>query len=113
MATFEESKEALAGLDVTVYAISTDTQEQAKEVADRGLTFPVLYGATHEHSDTIDAWWSDGRGGFIQPAEFIIGRGGVVLGSMYASGQIGRMGVEEAIRFITSRERRRQESGGE
>lgn len=113
LAKFEESKVELADLDVTVYAVSVDTQEQAQEVADTGLSFPILYGATQEHSDALDAWWSDRRGGFIQPSEFILGRGGVVLGSMYASGQVGRIEVDEAIRFITDRETRRKESGGE
>ncbi|MBO54843.1 MAG: hypothetical protein CL886_04190 [Dehalococcoidia bacterium] len=37
----------------------------------------------------------------------MLGRGGVVLGSMYASGPVGRMRVEEAINLINNRERRR------
>ena len=41
--------------------------------------------------------------------EFLLGRGGVVLGSIYASGPVGRMGADEAIRQITNRERRRQQ----
>ena len=32
-----------------------------------------------------------------------------VLGSMYASGPVGRMGADEAVRLITNRERRRRE----
>ena len=45
-------------------------------------------------------------------SEFLLGRGGVVLGSMYASGQVGRMGVDEALTFMTNRERRRREQEG-
>lgn len=56
----------------------------------------------------IGAWWEE-TPGFIQPAEFLLGRGGVVLGSMYASGPVGRMGPDEAVRQIKSRERRRLE----
>ena len=55
----------------------------------RGLTFPVAYGVTRE--------------------EFLLGRGGIVLGSMYASGPVGRMGADEAVRLITMREGRRRE----
>jgi hypothetical protein len=81
-------------------------------VAGRGLTYPVAYGVTQEESERFGAWWSQDRGGYIQPAEFLLGRGGVVLGSMYASGPVGRMGADEAIRQITNREnRRRQEEG--
>ena len=103
----------MAGLEATIYAASVDGIEQAKEVADKGLTFPIAYGVTKEESEAFGAWWSDDRGGYIQPAEFLLGRGGVVLGAMYASGPVGRMGADEAIRQITRREtmRREQEAG--
>lgn len=109
MAAWEERKAELEELGATVYAISVDTLEQSQEVAGRGLTFPIAYGATREDADLIDAWWDDSRGGHIQPAEFLLGRGGVVLGSMYASGPVGRMAAEEAIQLINSREQRRRE----
>ena len=109
MAAYQEKKEELEALEATIYAVSVDSLEQAGEVAARGLTFPVAYGATREEAESIGAWWSEDRGGYIQPAEFLLGRGGVVLGAMYASGPVGRMGVDEAVRLITSRERRRRE----
>ena len=96
-------------MEATIYAVSVDSLEQAQEVAAKGLTFPVAYGATKEEAESIGAWWSDDRGGYIQPAEFLLGRGCVVLGSMYASGPVGRMGADEAVRLITNRERRRLE----
>ena len=68
--------------------------------------FPIAYGVTQSDAATLGAWWSDLRGGFIQPAEFLLGRGGTVLGSLYASGPIGRINVEEALYMIRSRERR-------
>ncbi len=73
------------------------------------MSFPVAYGATKADADLLDSWWSEDRGGYIQPTEFLLGRGGTVLGSMYASGQVGRMGADEAIRFITRRETIRRE----
>ncbi len=109
MAAYQEQKEEPEALEATIYAVSVDSLEQAGEVAARGLTFPVAFGATREEPDSIGAWWSEDRGGYIQPAEFLLGRGGVVLGSMYASGPVGRMGAEEAVRLITNRERRRLE----
>ncbi len=88
-----------------------DSQEQAQEVVDNnGLTYSMAHGVTREESEQLGAWWSEDRGGYIQPAEFLLGRGGVVLGSIYASGPVGRMGADEAIRQITNRERRRIES---
>ena len=85
--------------------------EQAQEVVKRGLTYPVGYGVTKEESEVFGAWWEKERG-YIQPAELLLGRGGVVLGSMYASGPVGRMGADEAVRLITTRERRRREQEG-
>lgn len=109
MADWEERKAELEELGATIYAVSVDTLEQASElVAAQGYTFPFAYGATKEDGDLLDAWWQEERG-YIQPAEFLLGRGGVVLGSMYASGPVGRMGADEAIRLITGRERRRRE----
>ena len=99
-------------MEVNIYAASVDSLEQAGEVAAIGLTFPVAYGATKEDAESIGAWWSEDRGGYIQPTEFLLGRGGVVLGSMYASGPVGRMGADEAIRLVTNRERRRREQAG-
>ena len=108
LAAYEDRKAELAALEATIYAASVDALEQAREVVSRGLTFPVAYGTTREESELFGAWW-EGERGFIQPAEFLLGRGGVVLGSMYASGPVGRMGADEAIRLITTRERRRRE----
>ncbi len=102
-------RDELEALGATIYGISVDSQEHAQEVADIGLTFPIAYGATKEDSDLMGAWWSEDRGGYIHPTEFMIGRGGVVLGAIYASGPVGRMGADEVVRSITNRERRRHE----
>ena len=69
----------------------------------------MAYGATKADSDLIGAWWSEDRDGYIQPAEFLLGRGGTILGAMYASGPVGRMGADEAIPLITRRENIRRE----
>ena len=113
MAEWEASKSQLSELGVTVVAASVDHLDHAKEMAGKGLSYPVGYGVTKEEAGALGAWWSDDRGGFIQPAEFLLGRGGVVLGAMYASGPVGRMSVEEATHLITGREtRRRQDEQG-
>jgi len=96
-------------VEASIYAVSVDSLEQAKEVAGKGLSFTVAYGATKADGEAIGAWWSEDRGGYIQPAEFLLGRGGVVLGAMYASGPVGRMGADEAVRMINRREQQRRE----
>ena len=101
----------MEALGVTIIGATTDTLEQAQDIAnnDPGLTYQVAYGVTKEDADLLGSWWSEDREGYIQPTEFIMGRGGVILGALYASGPVGRMGVDEVIRMITNRERRRQQ----
>ena len=95
---------------MTVYVVSVDTKELAQEVVDKhNLTFNMAYGATKADGDLMGSWWSEDRGGYIQPTDFLLGRGGTVLGAMYASGPVGRMGADEAIRLITRRENIRRE----
>ena len=111
LAAWEAQKAELEGLGCTIIAASVDSLEQAKETQEKaGATFDLAYGVTQEESETFGAWWNvDHHGGYIQPSEFLLGRGGVVLGSMYATGPVGRMGADEAVRQITNRERRRRE----
>jgi len=108
---WEKRKEALAALDCTIYAISVDTLEQAQTVADAGINFPLAYGGTKNDADALGAWWGNHPpdGEHIQPTEFLLRQGGLVLGSMYASGAVGRMGPDEAIYSLTNREKRRLE----
>jgi len=115
LAAFQEQKAELEALGVTVIAACVDTKEQVEDVANNnpgGLTFPMAYGVTKEDADTLGSWWSEDRGGYIQPTEFLISRGGMVFGALYASGPIGRMGADEVIRSITNREKRAREQAG-
>jgi hypothetical protein len=74
-----------------------------------GLTMPIAYGVTRDQVAGFDAWHGDNdHGKFIQPMEFLLSRGGTVYASMYASGPIGRMGVEEAINGVNYRINRRK-----
>ena len=71
------------------------------------LTFPVAYNVNEADFADIGAWWTtDHHGRYMQPAELLISRGGVIFGSLYASGPIGRMQVDEVITAIKSRENR-------
>ena len=108
LAAYEAKKAEFDAVEATIYAASVDTLDQAQEVAARGFTFPIAYGVTMEEAEKFGAWQAtDQHGTYIQPSEFLLGRGGVVLGSMYASGQVGRMGADEALTFIDSRLRPR------
>ncbi|MSQ12156.1 MAG: redoxin domain-containing protein [Dehalococcoidia bacterium] len=110
LAAYQNQKAELEKMGCSILSASVDTEEQTRKVVQtQGLTYAVAYGCTRAEGDAIGAWWGklppDGE--YMQPAEFLLGRGGTVLGSMYASGPVGRMAVEEVIHSIESRERYR------
>ena len=109
LAEWESYRTELESLGCTIYAISVDNLEQAQGVAATGVTFPIAYGCTKKNAEAIGAWWGNHshHGGHIQPTEFLLRQGGLVLGSMYASGPVGRIRADEGVSLITNRERRR------
>jgi len=92
-----------------VYAASVDTHEQATEVVTKNnLTFTMIHSLEKHHTESIGGWWgSDRHGEYCQPAEFLLDTDGKILGSLYASGPIGRMNVSEAIKMIKFTEMRK------
>ena len=108
MAAYQKRLDALGELGVTVIAAAVDDREtMAGMVQEDGLNFPVAYGFSQESVASLGPWWTEDNrhGRYLQPMEFLV-RANTVLGSMYASGPIGRMDVEQALAFIRSRERR-------
>ena len=108
LAAIEALRADLDEVDCSIFAASVDPRERALETAEAsGASFSFAYGVTREQADAIGAWWSEGRGGFIQPSEFLIWHDNAVLASLYASGPVGRMAPSEALTLIRSRERQR------
>ena len=98
----------MESLGCSVVAVSADSLEHAEKMqGESGAKFPIAYGVKRDEAEDLGAWWSEDRGGFVQPTEFLLGRRGIVLGSLYASGPVGRMSADEALYAIRSRERRR------
>lgn len=114
MASYEEKKDELAALGVTVIGASVEDRDSTVKMAEEnGLTMPIAYGVTDEQVAGFDPWLADdNHGHYHQPMEFLITRGGSIFGSMYATGPIGRMLVDEVIFSVTGRERRRLEAAG-
>ena len=108
LAEWEALKGRLQELGCTIYAMSCDTLEQAKGMVISGITFPIGYDCSKDDGEAVGAGWGNHPpyGKYIQPTEFLL-RGNVILGSMYASGPVGRMSAHEAIALIVNRERRR------
>ena len=101
----------MAEKGLSIIGASVEPQEIVQEMATKsGVSYPMAYGVTREQADVLGSWWSDDRGGYIQPTELLLGRGGTILGSMYASGPVGRVSPDEAVHFIEGRERARLRS---
>ena len=112
MAAYQRREEELGQLGVTVIGATVEDRETAARMADEeGLSIPIAYGVTPDSVEALAPWWTqdDRHGRYLQPMEFLLRRG-IVLGSMYASGPIGRMDVEEATALIRNRERRRSQA---
>ncbi len=108
MAAYQQKLDELEQLGVSVIGATVEDRETAARMAEEvGISFPIAYGVTPESVEPLAPWWTEDarHGRYIQPTEFLLRRG-VVLGSLYASGPIGRMDVEEATVFIRNRERR-------
>ncbi len=101
----------MAEKGLSIIGASVEPKEIVQEMATKsGVSYPMAYGVTREQADVLGSWWSDDRGGYIQPTELLLGRGGTILGSMYASGPVGRVSPDEAVHFIEGRERARLRS---
>ena len=92
-----------------VVAATVDDHESTEVMAqENGITFPIAYRLAEGQLGAFDPWWADDQHGhYPQPMEFLILRGGTIFGSMYASGSIGRMHVDEVLISIRRRERLR------
>ncbi|MEX2375567.1 MAG: peroxiredoxin family protein [Dehalococcoidia bacterium] len=113
--SYQDHIEELESLGVTVLAASVDPIEPVKEMVEAlGLTYPVAYGVTDADVVAFEPWFADdNHGHYIQPMELLVLHGGTLFGTMYGSGPVGRMAVEEVLNSVRSRERRRleQEAG--
>ena len=92
-----------------VMAATVDDHESTEVVArENGITFPIGYGLEEGQLRAFDPWLVDDKHGhYPQPMEFLVLRGGTLFGSLYASGPIGRMQVDEVLISIRRRERLR------
>lgn len=115
MASYQAKLDELTELGATVIAASVENLESTKEMVEKnGLTFPVAYGLTEEQiADYHPLPNEDHHGRYVQPMEFLVLRNGTIFGSMYASGPVGRMGVDEVLNSMRGRERRRLEAEAE
>jgi len=94
--------------NVDVVALSVDPLDQAKEMVKRvGATFPIAYGLeVPRDADRVGAYWEKRRK-IIHATNFIIDADRRVTQACFATGPIGRIVAEDALRSIQGAKKRK------
>ncbi len=101
MADFQGKAADFEQNGIGLYALSTDDQEHAREMADKhGLTFPVLYGVDgRELSRTWGAYYEENRG-ILHATAYILRPEHTIASATYSTGPVGRLTPGEALGII-------------
>ena len=93
--------------NVDVIALSVDPLDKAKEMVEKsGAAFPIGYGLkVPEDADKVGAYWEERRG-IVHATGFIIDSDKKVMQACFATGPIGRIAAEDALRSIQGAKRR-------
>ena len=109
MADYQSNREELGQEKIAVIALSVDPLDKAKETVDElGLEFPVAYGLEiPKDAEPIGAFWEERRKIF-HATNFLLDPEGKVIDASYATGPVGRIVAEDALRRVKfTRERAR------
>jgi alkyl hydroperoxide reductase subunit AhpC len=112
LADFQEHIEEFRQENIDVIALSVDPLDKAKEMAERvRATFPIGYGLkVPEDADKVGAYWEDRRK-IIHATNFIIDSDKKLTQACYATGPIGRIVAEDALRSIQGAKKRKAQGG--
>lgn len=103
-AHIDQFKEA----NIDIIALSVDPLDKAKEMADRvKVTFPIGYGLeVPRDADKVGAYWEERRK-IIHATNFIIDADKKVTQACFATGPIGRIVAEDALRSVQGAKKRK------
>lgn len=92
----------IEALGVSVYALSTDSREEAQLTAEKHkLTFPVMFGMDGPKTAELLGSYYEERRNIIQPTNFILGPDRKILSVTLSSGPVGRLTPEDVVRFVS------------
>lgn len=101
MADFQSRLSDLEQNGISVYALSTDDEEHAREVVDKNsLTFPVIFGV--DGVKTSQAWGSyyEERRSILHATGFVLKPDRSIVSATYSTGPIGRLVAEDVINNV-------------
>ena len=87
--------------DISVYALSTDDQEHAKEIVEKhSLTFPVMYGINR--AATAETWgsYSEEKRNILHATNFILNPERKIVVACYSTAAVGRIEPQDALNSI-------------
>lgn len=98
--------------NVDIIALSVDPVDKAKEMAERvQATFPIGYGLeVPRDADKVGAYWEERRK-IIHATNFIIDADKKVTQACFATGPIGRIVAEDALRSVQGLKKRKAQAG--
>ena len=101
MADFERRFDDFARRGATVCGASTDSYDDARRTVERlALRGPLAYGLDAREFSTLTGAFFDERKGFVHATGFVIARGGAVVGSLYSTSGVGRLGADETVGLL-------------
>ena len=101
LSAFQRAGQALADAGIRVAALSVDDKETTAELArQRGLAFPVGYGADAHTVAALTGAFVNPAPVYLQSTGFVLGPAGNVVVSVYSSGAIGRLVPEDVIGLV-------------
>ena len=112
MADYQAHIEEFKRENVDIIALSVDPLDKAKEMVERsGATFPIGYELkVPEDADKVGAYWEERRK-IIHATNFIIDSDKKVTQACFATGPIGRIVAEDALRSIQGAKKRKAQAG--
>jgi peroxiredoxin len=108
LADYQEHMAEFIRENVDIVALSVDPLDKAREMAERvSATFTIGYGLkVPDDADKVGAYWEDRRK-IIHATNFIIDSDRNITQACYATGPIGRIVAEDALRSIRTAKSRK------
>ncbi|HWG11663.1 MAG TPA: redoxin domain-containing protein [Streptosporangiaceae bacterium] len=101
LSAFQRAGQALADAGIRVTALSVDDETTtAKLAAQRGLAFPLGYGADAAAVAGLTGAFVNPDPVYLQSTGFVLDPAGNVVVSVYSSGAIGRLVPEDVIGLV-------------
>ena len=99
--SFQRAADKLAGLGVSVVALSVDDEATTAALVDKhGLTFPVGHGADARAIAELTGAFVNEDPLYLQSTGFVLDPTGQVIVSVYSSGAIGRLVPEDVAGLV-------------